>query len=41
MIKPGVFEYLPELGSPSVAPNPADVTTLFARYSICGFMTRR
>jgi hypothetical protein len=32
MIKPWVFEFLPELGSPSVEPNPADVTTLFARY---------
>jgi len=32
MIKPWLFEFLPELGSPSVEPNPADVATLFGRY---------
>jgi len=32
MIKPWLFEFLPELGSPSVEPRPQDVTTLFARY---------
>ena len=32
MIKPWVFEFLPELGSPSVEPDPRDVATLFARY---------
>src|SRR5215472_14487656 len=32
MIKPWVFEFLPELGSPSTEPNPHDVTTLFGRY---------
>src|SRR5689334_3836380 len=32
MIKPWVFEFLPELGGPSVEPDPRDVTALFARY---------
>src|SRR5262249_33244129 len=32
MIKPWLFEFLPELGGPSVEPDPHDVTTLFARY---------
>ena len=32
MIKPWVFEFLPELGGPSVEPDPHDVTALFARY---------
>lgn len=32
MIKPWVFEFLPELGGPNTEPNPRDVTTLFARY---------
>ncbi|HLH91792.1 MAG TPA: LLM class flavin-dependent oxidoreductase [Xanthobacteraceae bacterium] len=32
MIKPWIFEFLPELGSPSVEPEPRDVTALFARY---------
>ncbi len=32
MIKPWIFEFLPELGSPSIEPNPADVTNLFERY---------
>ena len=32
MIKPWLFEFLPELGSPSVEPDPRDVTALFARY---------
>jgi alkanesulfonate monooxygenase SsuD/methylene tetrahydromethanopterin reductase-like flavin-dependent oxidoreductase (luciferase family) len=32
MIKPWVFEFLPELGSPSVEPEPRDVAQLFARY---------
>src|SRR5262249_7381263 len=32
MIKPWVFEFLPELGGPSVEPDPRDVATLFARY---------
>jgi alkanesulfonate monooxygenase SsuD/methylene tetrahydromethanopterin reductase-like flavin-dependent oxidoreductase (luciferase family) len=32
MIKPWVFEFLPELGGPSVEPDPCDVTALFARY---------
>jgi alkanesulfonate monooxygenase SsuD/methylene tetrahydromethanopterin reductase-like flavin-dependent oxidoreductase (luciferase family) len=32
MIRPWLFEFLPELGGPSVEPDPKDVTTLFARY---------
>jgi len=32
MIKPWLFEFLPELGGPSVEPNPRDVAALFARY---------
>lgn len=32
MIKPWLFEFLPELGSPSVEPDPQDVAALFARY---------
>src|SRR5579872_3549403 len=32
MIKPWLFEFLPELGGPSVEPNPADVAALIARY---------
>jgi alkanesulfonate monooxygenase SsuD/methylene tetrahydromethanopterin reductase-like flavin-dependent oxidoreductase (luciferase family) len=32
MIKPWLFEFLPELGGPSVEPHPPDVATLFARY---------
>src|SRR5215470_4023276 len=32
MIKPWLFEFLPELGSPSTEPNAADVTALFLRY---------
>jgi len=32
MIKPWLFEFLPELGGPSVEPNPQDVATLFGRY---------
>jgi alkanesulfonate monooxygenase SsuD/methylene tetrahydromethanopterin reductase-like flavin-dependent oxidoreductase (luciferase family) len=32
VIKPWLFEFLPELGGPSVEPNPHDVTTLFGRY---------
>ena len=32
MIKPWVFEFLPELGGPSVEPDPRDVAALFARY---------
>src|SRR5262249_45678236 len=32
MIKPWLFEFLPELGSPSTEPNAADVTALFGRY---------
>src|SRR5580704_5985416 len=32
MIKPWVFEFVPELGSPSVEPAPADVAKLYARY---------
>ena len=34
MIKPWVFEFLPELGSPSVEPDPRDVATLFTRYLV-------
>ena len=32
MIKPWLFEFLPELGGPSVEPDPRDVAALFARY---------
>ena len=32
MIKPWVFEFLPELGGPSIEPDPRDVATLIARY---------
>ena len=32
MIKPWLFEFLPELGGPSVEPDPADVAALIARY---------
>ncbi len=32
MIKPWIFEFLPELGGSSTEPNPADVTALFGRY---------
>lgn len=32
MIKPWLFEFLPELGSPSVEPDPRDVSALIARY---------
>jgi alkanesulfonate monooxygenase SsuD/methylene tetrahydromethanopterin reductase-like flavin-dependent oxidoreductase (luciferase family) len=32
MIKPWIFEFLPELGGPNVEPDPHDVATLFARY---------
>jgi alkanesulfonate monooxygenase SsuD/methylene tetrahydromethanopterin reductase-like flavin-dependent oxidoreductase (luciferase family) len=32
MIKPWVFEFLPELGGPSIEPDPRDVAALFARY---------
>jgi alkanesulfonate monooxygenase SsuD/methylene tetrahydromethanopterin reductase-like flavin-dependent oxidoreductase (luciferase family) len=32
MIKPWVFEFLPELGGPNVEPHPRDVAALFARY---------
>jgi alkanesulfonate monooxygenase SsuD/methylene tetrahydromethanopterin reductase-like flavin-dependent oxidoreductase (luciferase family) len=32
MIKPWLFEFLPELGSPSVEPNAQDVAALFGRY---------
>jgi len=32
MIKPWLFEFLPELGGPSLEPDPHDVATLFARY---------
>jgi alkanesulfonate monooxygenase SsuD/methylene tetrahydromethanopterin reductase-like flavin-dependent oxidoreductase (luciferase family) len=32
VIKPWVFEFLPELGGPSVEPDPRDVSALFARY---------
>lgn len=32
MIKPWLFEFLPELGSPSTEPNAVDVTALFGRY---------
>jgi alkanesulfonate monooxygenase SsuD/methylene tetrahydromethanopterin reductase-like flavin-dependent oxidoreductase (luciferase family) len=32
MIKPWIFEFLPELGGPSLEPKPHDVAALFARY---------
>ena len=32
MIKPWVFEFVPELGGPNVEPDPRDVAALFARY---------
>jgi alkanesulfonate monooxygenase SsuD/methylene tetrahydromethanopterin reductase-like flavin-dependent oxidoreductase (luciferase family) len=32
MIKPWVFEFLPELGGPTTEPDPRDVTALFGRY---------
>ena len=32
MIKPWLFEFLPELSGPSVEPDPRDVAALFARY---------
>ena len=32
MIKPWLFEFLPELGSPSTEPDAADVTALSGRY---------
>ncbi len=32
MIKPWLFEFLPELGGPSVEPDPRDVAALVARY---------
>src|SRR5215813_3119032 len=32
MIKPWVFEFLPELGSPTTEPEPRDVARLFGRY---------
>jgi len=32
MIKPWLFEFLPELGGPGVEPDPRDVTALVARY---------
>jgi len=32
MIKPWVFEFLPELGGPSMEPDPRDVAALFTRY---------
>jgi len=32
MIKPWVFEFLPELGGPSLEPDPRDVARLYARY---------
>src|SRR3974377_84599 len=32
MIKPRLFEFLPELGSPSVEPNAQDVAALFGRH---------
>src|SRR5579862_3889808 len=32
MIKPWVFEFLPELGSPTTEPDPRDVAALLARY---------
>ncbi len=32
MLKPWLFEFLPELGGPNVEPDPRDVTALVARY---------
>src|SRR5262245_26678672 len=32
MIRPWLFEFVPELGGPNVEPNPHDVAKLFARY---------
>lgn len=32
MIRPWLFEFLPELGGPSIEPNAQDVATLFGRY---------
>jgi alkanesulfonate monooxygenase SsuD/methylene tetrahydromethanopterin reductase-like flavin-dependent oxidoreductase (luciferase family) len=32
MIKPWIFEFLPELGDQNLEPNPGDVAALFARY---------
>jgi alkanesulfonate monooxygenase SsuD/methylene tetrahydromethanopterin reductase-like flavin-dependent oxidoreductase (luciferase family) len=32
MIKPWLFEFLPELGGPNIEPDPRDVAALFARY---------
>jgi hypothetical protein len=32
VIKPWLFEFLPELGGPSVEPDARDVAALFARY---------
>src|SRR6516165_9511974 len=32
MIKPWLFEFLPELGSPTIEPNAQDVAALFGRY---------
>jgi alkanesulfonate monooxygenase SsuD/methylene tetrahydromethanopterin reductase-like flavin-dependent oxidoreductase (luciferase family) len=32
MIKPWLFEFVPELGGPSMEPDPRDVAALFARY---------
>jgi len=32
VIKPWLFEFLPELGGPNVEPDPRDVAALFARY---------
>jgi len=34
MIKPWLFEFLPELGGPSTEPNAQDVATLFGRYAM-------
>ena len=32
MIKPWLFEFVPELGTPNIEPNPDHVARLFARY---------
>src|SRR5215475_14765336 len=32
MIRPWLFEFVPELGGPNIEPNPHDVAKLFARY---------
>src|ERR1700740_3608257 len=32
MIKPWLFEFVPELGTPNIEPNPGHVTKLFTRY---------